>query len=120
MTQRLLGQLRRFSLSLPDGVETDSWGHPNFRAGKKTFAVYEIYQGRPCIAVKLPAPEGERLLADPRFYRTPYTGKHGWVSLLVDHPVAWSLVKSLVLTSYREVATKRQVALLAGSRRRVR
>ena len=117
MTQRLLGQLRRFCLSLPDGIETDSWGHPNFRAGKKTFAVYEVYQGCPCIAVKLPPPEGERLLADPRFYRTPYTGKHGWVSLRVDRPVAWPLVKSLVLASYREVATKRQVAQLEKPRR---
>lgn len=78
MTQRLLTQLRRFCLSLPDGVEADSWGHPNFRAGKRTFAVYELYKGRPCITVKLPPPEGERLLADARFFRTPYIGKQGW------------------------------------------
>lgn len=82
-----------------------SWGHPNFRADKKTFAVYEIYHGRPCVAVKLPRPDGQVLLGDGRFFVTPYTGKHGWISLWVDEPVAWSLVRDLVLRSYREVAT---------------
>jgi len=120
MTQRLLTQLRRFCLSLPDGVEADSWGHPNFRAGKRTFAVYELYQGKPCVAVKLPRPEGERLLADARFFRTPYIGKHGWISLWVDRPVRWPLVKELVLTSYREVATKQQAARLEAGRGRAR
>jgi hypothetical protein len=57
MTQRLLTQLRRLCLSLPDGDETDSWGDPNLRARKRSFAVYEICKGCPCSAV--PRPEGE-------------------------------------------------------------
>ena len=118
MSQRLLNQLRRFCLALPDACETNSWGHPNFRAGKKTFAVYEVYKGRSSIAVKLPPPEGERRLADARFYRTPYTGKNGWVSLWVDVPVPWTLVKELVLQSYREVASEKQLASLARPRPR--
>lgn len=121
MTAKLLQRLRAFALSLPGTCEVPSWGHPNFRAGKKTFAVYELYRGRPCIAVKLPRPDGQVLLGDGRFFVTPYTGKHGWVSLWVDEPVAWPLVRDLVLRSYREVATRTLLAELeAGARSRKR
>ncbi len=115
MTQELLDRLRDFALSLPETSEVPSWGHPNFRAGKRTFAVYEIYHGRPCIAVKLPRPDGEALLTDPRFFSTPYIGKQGWVSLWVDRPVKWGFVKDLVLRSYREVATPGMLKALAGA-----
>jgi predicted DNA-binding protein (MmcQ/YjbR family) len=104
MTAKLLHRLRVFALSLPGTSEVPSWGHPNFRAGKKTFAVYELYKGRPCVAVKLPRPDGQALLGDPRFFVTPYIGKQGWVSLWVDEPVPWPLVRDLALRSYREVA----------------
>lgn len=120
MTQELLDRLRDFALSLPETSEVPSWGHPNFRAGKRTFAVYEIYHGRPCIAVKLPRPDGEVLLADPRFFSTPYLGKQGWVSLWVDLPVKWGFVKDLVLRSYRETATPSMLAALSRKPRRAR
>ena len=117
MTAKLLQRLRAFALSLPGTSEVPSWGHPNFRAGAKTFAVYELCRGRPCIAVKLPRPDGEALLGDERFFVTPYIGKHGWVSLWVDAPVPWPLVRDLALRSYREVATRTLLAELeAGAR----
>ena len=37
-------KLRGLCLSLPETSEVGSWGHPNFRAGKKTFAVFETYE----------------------------------------------------------------------------
>lgn len=120
MTAKLLARLRAFALSLPGTSEVPSWGHPNFRAGKKTFAVYEIYRGRPSIAVKLPRPDGEALLGDGRFYVTPYIGKHGWVSLWVDAPVPWALVRDLALRSYREVATSTLLAALEADEPRSR
>lgn len=112
MTARLLQRLRAFALSLPGTSEVPSWGHPNFRVGNKTFAVYELYRGRPCIAVKLPRPDGQVLLGDERFFVTPYIGKHGWVSLWVDEPVAWTFVRDLALRSYRELATRKLLAEL--------
>jgi len=118
MTAKLLARLRAFALALPGTSEVPSWGHPNFRAGKKTFAVYEIYRGRPSIAVKLPRPDGEALLGDERFYVTPYIGKHGWVSLWVDAPVPWPLVRDLALRSYREVATLTLLAELEAGETR--
>jgi predicted DNA-binding protein (MmcQ/YjbR family) len=114
LSARLLAGLRRFALGLPETSESDAWGHPNFRVGKKTFAVYEHYHGRPCIAVNLPRADGTVVLSDPRFFVTPYVGKHGWVSLWVDGPVSLALVRDLVLRSYRELATQRQLAALDG------
>jgi predicted DNA-binding protein (MmcQ/YjbR family) len=114
--EKLLEKLRAFCLALPETSETDSFGHPNFRAGKRTFAVYEHYKGRASLAVKLPRADGQALLSDPRFYVTPYSGKHGWVSLWVDEPVSWKLVEDLVLESYREVALKRMLAALDRAR----
>lgn len=110
----VFAELRAFALSLPETSEVEAWGHPNFRAGRRTFAAFEVVQGRPSIAVKLPRPDGEALLGDPRFFRTPYGGKHGWVSVWVDLPLARGFVQDLVLRSYRGVANRRMLGTLAA------
>jgi hypothetical protein len=33
----IVAKLRRLCLALPETSERASWGHPNFRAGKRTF-----------------------------------------------------------------------------------
>jgi predicted DNA-binding protein (MmcQ/YjbR family) len=114
--RQALTKLRALCLSLPETRETAAWGHPNFVAGKKTFAVFENWQGRPCIAVKQTKPDQELLLEDQRFFRTPYSGKHGWVSLWVDRRVPWKLVRELVLQSYRLVANRRMLTALEAER----
>jgi predicted DNA-binding protein (MmcQ/YjbR family) len=102
----LLKRLRRICLSLPGAEEVTAWGHPNFRAGSKTFAVLEAYRGELMIAVKVGLASQRTLTADPRYMITPYIGKHGWVSLRVGGGVAWNEVTGLVLQSYRLVAAK--------------
>jgi predicted DNA-binding protein (MmcQ/YjbR family) len=97
----ILARFRRLCLALPDTHEKSSWGHPNFRAGKRIFAVYEVYKGRPAFAFQLSHPDQQALLGDPRFYRTPYTGHRGWISLWVDVTVDWALVSGLVERSYQ-------------------
>jgi predicted DNA-binding protein (MmcQ/YjbR family) len=113
---QLLADLRAFALSLPETLETDSFGHPNFRAGR-TFAAFEIVKGRPSVAVKLGRTDGLALLGDPRFFPTPYGARHGWVSLWVDEPVTPAFLRDLVLRAYRGVANRRMLAALerAGS-----
>ena len=75
-------------------------GHRNFRVGKKTFAVFEFYRGRPSIAVKVADGVQDLLIDDIRFFRTPYIGNRGWVSAWVDREVDWRLLKDLVTRSY--------------------
>ena len=110
----VLERLRKLCLALPETREVEAWGHPNFRAGKKTFAVWEKYRGEWCIAVKVEADRREALLADPRFYVTPYIGARGWLSMKVTGPVDWGLVEDLVGRSYRQFALKRMLDALDG------
>jgi predicted DNA-binding protein (MmcQ/YjbR family) len=107
----VLARLREVCLSWPETTETASWGHPNFRAGKKTFAAYEHVKGRPSIAIKVAPRDGARLLKQPQFFTTPY-GRGQWVSTWIDGPLDWDLVTGLLEKSYRTVALKRMIASL--------
>ena len=106
-----LDQLRELCLSYPATSETSSWGHPNFKAGKKVFVAYELIKGRASIAFRLPAADVERLLTRRQFFVTPY-GRGQWVSLWADGAIDWEAVRKLVDRSYRVVALKRMVAAL--------
>jgi predicted DNA-binding protein (MmcQ/YjbR family) len=99
-------RLRRLCLALPETHETMSWGHPNFRAGRKTFCSFEVIDERPSIAFRLPRADVNRALRRNGFFATPY-GRGLWVSRWVDHMVNWVMLSALVEQSYRCVAIKR-------------
>jgi predicted DNA-binding protein (MmcQ/YjbR family) len=103
--ERALHRVRALCLALPDTSERISWGHPNFRAGRRTFAAFERVQDRPSIAFRLEPAEVERLLRRNGFFATPY-GRGLWVSLWADGAIDWKAVSSLVKRSYRTVTTK--------------
>jgi predicted DNA-binding protein (MmcQ/YjbR family) len=107
-----LKRLRTICLRLPETNETQSWGHPNFRAGKKTFAVLEEFAGHLCLAIKVDFQRQEHLLKVGRFIETPYIGHQGWISLKIDKNTDWKEAASLVLESYRNVALKRMLKAL--------
>ena len=109
--EQTLKTLRSLCLSLPETTETSSWGHPNFRAGKKTFVAFERVKGRPSIAFRLDPDDVDRLLHRKQFFVTPY-GRGQWVSLWADGPLDWRAVEDLVGRSYRLVALKRMLTTL--------
>lgn len=111
-----LRRLRQQCLSLPESSEQASWGHPNFRAGKKTFAAFEWIKGRPSIAFRLDPTDVDLLLHRKGFFATPY-GRGQWVSLWADGRLNWRLVDDLLRRSYRVVALKRMITALKGNRR---
>jgi len=115
--ERTLAKLRALCLSLPETSETASWGHPNFKAGKKTFVAFERVKGRASVAFRLEPDEVERLLRRKRFFATPY-GRGLWVSVWADGPVDWRAVQDLVDRSYRVVALKRMLTALEAKTRR--
>jgi predicted DNA-binding protein (MmcQ/YjbR family) len=47
-------------------------------------------------------------LEDPRFYRTPYVGQHGWVSLRANTKLDWDEIGGLVRGSYELVSVKKR------------
>lgn len=117
--EETLKKLRSLCLSLPETSETASWGHPNFRAGKKMFVAFERVNGRASIAFRLDPDEVDRLLGRKDFFVTPY-GRGQWVSLWADRRPAWRTVERLVQRSYRVVALKRMLTALDDSARRRR
>ncbi len=113
---RVLSQVRKRCLSLPESSEAGSWGHPNFRAGKRTFVAFEWIKGRPSIAFRLDPTDVDLLLRRKAFFVTP-CGQGRWVSLWADGSSDTSLVSRLVEQSYRTVALKRMIAVLDGARK---
>lgn len=116
----LLTRVRSLCLSLPETTEASSWGHPNFRAGKRIFVTYEWVRKRPSIAFRLDPSGVAKYAARPGFFLTPY-GRGQWVSLEADRRVNWRLARTLILRSYRLVALKRMTQALDArmSRRRI-
>jgi predicted DNA-binding protein (MmcQ/YjbR family) len=109
---KALARFRKLCLALPESTEAGSWGHPNFRAGKRTFTAFEWVERRPSLAFNLGPDEVTQLLLQGEpFFATPY-GRGQWASLWADGAVDWGLVETLVQRSYRRVALKRMIAAL--------
>ena len=108
---RVLDRLRRQCLALPETSEVESWGHPGFRAGRRTFVTFEQVRRRPSIAFRLDPMDVELLLRRKEFFETPY-GRGQWVSAWADGSLDWDLVARLIEQSYRTVALKRMLAKL--------
>ena len=111
---QILQRLRKICLALEGSEEAVTFGHPTFRVNGKTFCVLEEYKGVLGICVKVEQELQGLFLDDPRFFRTPYIEKHGWVTLRVYAArLNWSEVKELVKGSYLLVrpraAKKRRV-----------
>lgn len=111
----LLSRVRKLCLSLPEVTETSSWGHPNFRAGKRTFITFERVDGVDTIAFHLHPFEVEDLEKRDNFARTSY-GQGRWVSLRLRPRPEWSVIEDVVLKSYGQVAIKRMLTQLEKSR----
>ena len=101
----ILKRLRKICLRLPAATEGITFGHPTFRVEKKMFAVLEEYKGELGICLKVGTLLQGVFLDDPRFFRTPYIGKHGWVTLRVHAaPLNWNEIREMVKGSYDLVA----------------
>lgn len=113
---RLVARVRGLCLRLPESVEVEAWGRPTFRAGKKIFAIVGSSMDRPNTVVFKPDPEEARALReDERFFSPPYWGPSGWLAVDLDTSDAdWTELAELIETSYRQVALKRQLAVLDG------
>jgi predicted DNA-binding protein (MmcQ/YjbR family) len=112
----LVERLRGVCLRLPEAVEGLAHGRPTFYAAKHVFAIAGSRMDRPYSLVFKPDPEESRALReDSRFFVPPYWGPSGWLAIDFDAPDAdWAELAELVETSYRQVALKRQLAVLDG------
>jgi predicted DNA-binding protein (MmcQ/YjbR family) len=106
-----LGWLRRQCRALVGVEEKVAWGHPVFHANGRTIAAFEVVHGRPSIAVLAERDRQEILVEHFCFFRTPYSGRYGWVSAWVDVPAPWDLIGSLLAEAH--------ASAVAGPPRRV-
>jgi predicted DNA-binding protein (MmcQ/YjbR family) len=112
LREQALKKLRTICLALPETCEVETWGNPTFKAGKAAFAVLDKYDGSLSLAVRVGLDRQQELVADPRYFETPYSARHGWVSLRLDKNTDWQEVAALALESYRGVALKRMLQAL--------
>lgn len=108
----MLRKLRGICLALPEAIEAKSFGHPVWKAGKKTFCALERYGGRLRICFRADPDEHPFLVDQERFQVAPYTGQHGWVLLDAEEDLDWHEVEDWVTTSYRHYALKRMLRAL--------
>jgi len=112
----VLERVRALCMALPEATETRTFGNPTFQVTGKTFCVLETYRGEFSIAVKVGRSSQSVFLADPRFYRTPYVGRYGWVSLkCAAAPIDWEEAGELIAGSYRQIAPPRLLDVLIAS-----
>jgi predicted DNA-binding protein (MmcQ/YjbR family) len=110
--EKALKQVRALCLALPEACEVEAWGHPTFRAGKKMFAGIGDHSGEWALGLKVGFDRQEELLADDRFFPTPYAAHQGWVSLHIGGDTDWQEVAGLVREAYRQVANRRMLKAL--------
>jgi hypothetical protein len=106
--KRYLERFRKIVLELPEMVETESFGHPWFRAGGEKGKMISVFGGAPgqwTLTFKASKAEQGMFLEDPRFTKTHYIGQHGWVTLTLDNVKPnWDEVTELLKMSYRNNA----------------
>lgn len=111
--QKLLAALREACAGLPETEEVvDGFGHTTFKVRKKSFVIAGMGTGGGAVSVKSDPVSQAALTRRGPWYRTPYIGQHGWVTL--DDPLAhdWTEVREMITDGYRLAAPKRLVQLL--------
>jgi predicted DNA-binding protein (MmcQ/YjbR family) len=111
----ILTKMREICLSLPDTKETLTWGQPHFRVGDKIFSGYGEEKGKKVIGFKLEMDHADAMMDDPRFWRAPYVGHKGWVSMDATQVRHWEEVRILIHESYRLIAPKKSWAKFVDS-----
>jgi len=107
--QAVLARLRRITAKL-NGVseERDKFGHVAIKVGKQSLALLGEDNGTPSLGLKTDLDTQAALVKRDKFYRTPYVGQHGWVS--IDGTVRqldWSAIEQVITDTYEKVAPRK-------------
>lgn len=107
----MLEQVRRICSPLPEAEEIiDGFGHTVFRVNGKSFVRLGESEGDGAgLSFKSDRETQELLLQQEGFFKTPYIGHHGWVS--VKHPQDWGILGDLLKEAYLRAAPKRLAKL---------
>jgi hypothetical protein len=108
----VLKSLRKICLALPESREERQFGHPVWKAGKKSFALARHHAERLTLCFWVGVDQQGLLTADSRYRIPPFIGHNGWIALDVSADCDWEEVAALTLHSYRHFALKRMLLQL--------
>lgn len=113
--KQVIERLRQICAVLPESREIVTHGHPAFSNNKGIFLVLENYRGDLSLCVNVGLEAQGIFLKDKRFYRTPYIGHRGWVSLrLRAAAINWEEIDELVRGSHQLVLQRNRSKTAAG------
>ena len=101
---------RTICLALPEAVEIiDGFGHNTFKINGKSFVISGESEKGFSMSFKSDRETQELLLQKEHFFKTPYIGHHGWVSILNPDGEDWDELIVLIQEAYLRAAPKRLV-----------
>jgi predicted DNA-binding protein (MmcQ/YjbR family) len=106
----MLEKVRSICLALPEAVELiDGFGHNTFKISGKSFVISGESEKGFSLSFKSDRETQELLLQKEYFFKTPYIGHHGWVS--IQNPVEenWDELTDLIQEAYLRAAPKRLI-----------
>ncbi|MFP7299101.1 MmcQ/YjbR family DNA-binding protein [Neobacillus niacini] len=107
-SEAILEKIRDICLALPKAVEhIDGFGHNTFKINGKSFVISGENENGFSLSFKSDRETQEILLQKEHFYKTPYIGHHGWVSIQNPTDSDWDELKDLLQEAYLRAAPKR-------------
>jgi hypothetical protein len=112
--QTVAARLRKIAAKLPGVTETrDKFGHTTFKVGKQSLVLLGDHDGTPSLGIKTDVITQAALIKGGGFYRPPYIGQHGWVSIEgTAKQLDWEVIEEVLTDTYRAVAPKKLLAQL--------
>jgi predicted DNA-binding protein (MmcQ/YjbR family) len=105
-----LAKVREICLKFPEVTEAvDKFGHTSFRIKDKPFVILGETEGAITISIKTLKETQELLIQSGRFFKSPYIGHHGWVSVERETTLNWDELKDYMLEGYLRSAPKKIV-----------
>ena len=106
--QLLLAALRTATAMLPEVREViDGFGHTTFKVRNRSFLIAGMGADGGDISIKSDPTSQAHLVRRGPWYRTPYIGQHGWVSITDPLRQDWEEIEELIVDGYRMAAPKR-------------
>ncbi|MEP9404693.1 MmcQ/YjbR family DNA-binding protein [Peribacillus frigoritolerans] len=109
-TEAMLDNVRNICLALPEAVEhIDGFGHNTFKINGKSFVISGENEKGFSLSFKSDRETQELLLQKEKYFKTPYIGRHGWVSIQNPDREDWDELTYLIQEGYLRAAPKRMV-----------
>lgn len=106
----MLENVRITCLALPEAVEhIDGFGHNTFKINGKSFVITGNNEKGFSLSFKSDRETQEILLKKEYFFKTPYIGNHGWISIQNPSEENWAELTDLIQEAYLRAAPKRLV-----------